>query len=219
MLLGAVIRRQTLERKQAEEETRLRLNSELLWTPESLKEYMRATLKEKRLFVVSNREPYTHVKEGRSIKYIVPPGGLVTALDPVMRVCDGTWIAYGNGDADRETVDTDGKVRVPPDEPAYTLKRVWLTKEEEDGYYYGFSNEGLWPLCHITHTRPEFRQEDTTVTLCQLESGKLVGDVAFDSVAPRCSWITPVPGGMGRMTVAALMINTLVAYQNTFNLA
>jgi trehalose-6-phosphate synthase len=147
-------------RKRAEEEARLRLQSESLWTPESLKEYMRGELKEKKLFVISNREPYTHVKEGRSVKWVVPAGGLVTALDPVMRICDGVWIAYGNGDADRETVDADGKIRVPPEEPAYTLKRVWLTKEEENGYYYGFSNEGLWPLCHITHTRPEFRQED-----------------------------------------------------------
>ena len=149
-----------IARKHAEEEARLRLQSESLWTPESLKEYMRGELKGKKLFVVSNREPYMHVREGRSVKCIVPAGGLVTALDPVMKACDGMWIAYGNGDADRETVDADGKVRVPPEEPAYTLKRVWLTKEEENGYYYGFSNEGLWPLCHITHTRPEFRQED-----------------------------------------------------------
>ena len=149
-----------IAQKRAEEEVRLRLQSESLWTPESLKEYMRGELKGKKLFVISNREPYTHVKEGRSVRCIVPAGGLVTALDPVMRICDGVWIAHGNGDADRETVDADGKVRVPPEEPAYTLKRVWLTREEENGYYYGFSNEGLWPLCHITHTRPEFRQED-----------------------------------------------------------
>jgi trehalose 6-phosphate synthase len=77
-----------------------------------------------------------------------------------MRVCDGLWMAHGSGDADRETVDGDDKLRVPPDEPAYTLRRIWLTREEEDGYYYGFSNEGLWPLCHITHTRPVFRLED-----------------------------------------------------------
>jgi trehalose-6-phosphate synthase len=57
-------------------------------------------------------------------------------------------------------VDAHDKIKVPPEEPQYVLKRVWLTKEEEDGYYYGFSNEGLWPLCHITHTRPSFRAED-----------------------------------------------------------
>lgn len=146
--------------KRAEEEVKSRLRSESLWTPESLKEYMRGALKGKKLFVVSNREPYMHVKEGQSIKCMVPAGGVVTALDPVMKICDGVWIAHGSGDADRETADQAGKVSVPPESPAYTVKRVWLTKEEEAGYYYGFSNEGLWPLCHITHTRPIFRQED-----------------------------------------------------------
>ena len=57
------------------------------------------------------------------------------------------------------------------------------------------------------------------VGINRLADGKLVGDVDFTSVAPKCSWITPVPGGVGRMTVAALMINTLNAYQNNFNLA
>ncbi len=144
----------------AEEEAKLRLQAESLWTASRLKEHMRAELGGEKLFLVSNREPYMHTKEGRNIRCIVPAGGLVTALDPVMRVCDGIWLAHGSGDADREAVDADDKLRVPPDEPAYTLKRVWLTKEEEDGYYYGFSNEGLWPLCHITHTRPTFRLED-----------------------------------------------------------
>jgi hypothetical protein len=99
-------------------------------------------------------------EEGGVVKCIVPAGGVVTPLDPVMRICDGIWIAHGSGDADRESVDGHDKLRVPPEEPAYTLKRIWLTKEEEDGYYYGFANEGLWPLCHITHTRPVFRLED-----------------------------------------------------------
>ena len=149
-----------MARAMAEEEAKLRLHAESLWTPNRLKEHIRAELEGKKLFLISNREPYMHVKEGRSIKCIVPAGGLVTALDPVMRVCDGIWIAHGSGDADREVVDAENKLRVPPDEPAYTLKRVWLTKEEEDGYYYGFSNEGIWPLCHITHTRPVFRLDD-----------------------------------------------------------
>jgi trehalose 6-phosphate synthase len=101
-----------------------------------------------------------HVKQGRQIECIIPAGGLVTALDPVLRICGGVWVAHGSGDADMESSDAHGKLRVPPDEPAYTLKRVWLTKEEEEGYYYGFANEGIWPLCHITHTRPVFRLED-----------------------------------------------------------
>ena len=90
----------------------------------------------------------------------MPASGLVTALEPVLMACGGTWIAHGSGDADREVVDARGKITVPPEEPQYVLKRVWLTKEEEKGYYYGFSNEGLWPLCHIAHTRPSFRAED-----------------------------------------------------------
>ena len=150
----------SMARAKAEEEVRLRVKSESLWTANSLKDYMRAELGAKKLFVISNREPYMHIKDGRAIKCIVPAGGLVTAIDPVMRICDGVWIAHGSGNADREFVDAGDKVRVPPDEALYTLKRVWLTKEEEDGYYYGFSNEGLWPLCHITHTRPIFRLED-----------------------------------------------------------
>lgn len=150
----------SVARARADEEAKLRAGSESIWTSGSLKEYMRAELKGKKLFLISNREPYMHVKEGSSVKCIVPAGGLVTALDPVMRICDGVWIAHGSGDADREFVDGQNRVRVPPEEPAYTLKRVWLTKEEEDGYYYGFSNEGLWPLCHITHTRPIFRLDD-----------------------------------------------------------
>ncbi|PKL52134.1 MAG: trehalose-6-phosphate synthase [Nitrospira bacterium HGW-Nitrospira-1] len=149
-----------MARARAEEEAKLRLKAESVWTANRLKEYMRAELEGKKLFLVSNREPYMHAREGSNIRCIVPAGGLVTALDPVMRICDGMWIAHGSGDADREVVDAEDKVRVPPDEPAYTLKRVWLTKEEEDGYYYGFSNEGIWPLCHITHTRPVFRLED-----------------------------------------------------------
>jgi len=150
----------SMARAKAEEEIRSRSMSDSIWTSGSLKEYMSAELEGKKLFLISNREPYMHVREGRVTKCIVPAGGLVTALDPVMRICDGIWLAHGSGDADREFVDAHSKVRVPPDEPSYTLKRIWLTKEQEDGYYYGFSNEGIWPLCHITHTRPIFRLED-----------------------------------------------------------
>ncbi len=147
-------------RASAEEKARSWIHVENLWTPQRLKEHMRMELKDKKLFLVSNREPYMHVKDGHEFKYIVPAGGLVTALDPVMRICDGIWFAHGGGDGDRETVDTHDKLRVPPEDPSYTLKRIWITKEEEAGYYYGFSNEGIWPLCHITHTRPVFRLED-----------------------------------------------------------
>ena len=151
-----------IARAKAEKASSLLTRAEPPWTADRLRDHMRAELGGKKLFLVSNREPYMHEKDGPGIRCIVPAGGLVTALDPVMRVCDGLWIAHGSGDADRETVDGNNMLRVPPGEPAYTLKRVWLTKEEEDGYYYGFANEGLWPLCHITHTRPDFRLEDWT---------------------------------------------------------
>jgi trehalose 6-phosphate synthase len=84
----------------------------------------------------------------------------VTALEPVLRACSGVWVAHGSGDADRETVDRNSHVRVPPGEESYHIRRVWLTEDEQQGYYYGFSNEGLWPLCHVAHTRPVFRAED-----------------------------------------------------------
>jgi len=147
-------------REAVEEEARLRHTGESIWTPARLKEQVCTLLQERPLFVISNREPYIHEKKGKRIECLVPASGLVTALEPVLKACGGTWIAHGSGDSDREVVDDQSKIRVPPEEPQYVLKRVWLTKEEEKGYYYGFSNEGLWPLCHIAHTRPSFRAED-----------------------------------------------------------
>ena len=93
-------------------------------------------------------------------KSSIPASGLVTALEPVMRACSGVWIAHGSGSADRETVDRKDHIRVPPGEESYHIRRVWLSEEEQQGYYYGFSNEGLWPLCHVAHARPVFRAED-----------------------------------------------------------
>jgi len=147
-------------RAAAEEEARLREAAESLWTAERLRVHVRNKLQGSPLVVVSNREPYMHVHRGKSVEVVVPASGLVTGLEPVLRVCDGTWVAHGAGDADREAVDDRDRLRVPPDEPHYTLRRVWLTKEEEEGYYFGFANEGLWPLCHIAHTRPVFRAGD-----------------------------------------------------------
>src|SRR5207249_4709915 len=138
-------------------EAQLREAAESSWTAERLSVHVRSKLGDSRLFVLSNREPYSHVREGKSVEAVIPASGLVSALQPVLRACDGTWVAHGSGDADRETVDQHDRLRVPPEEPRYTLRRVWLTKEEEEGYYYGFANEGLWPLCHIAHTRPIFR--------------------------------------------------------------
>jgi len=147
-------------RTAAENEARLREAGESMWTADRLAVQIQTRLEGGRLFVVSNREPYIHQRNGKEIEAVVPPSGLVTALEPVLEACDGTWIAHGSGDADTEVVDAHDRLRVPPDEPRYTLRRVWLSKEEEEGYYYGFSNEGLWPLCHIAHTRPIFRALD-----------------------------------------------------------
>jgi len=147
-------------RTAAEREARLRESGESIWTAERLAVHVQSRLAEGRLFVVSNREPYTHVQRGKSIEVNVPASGLVTALEPVLRACDGTWVAHGSGDADTQTVDSHDRLLVPPDDPHYTLRRVWLSKEEEEGYYYGFANEGLWPLCHIAHARPLFRASD-----------------------------------------------------------
>jgi trehalose-6-phosphate synthase len=149
-------------RATAEEEARLRDSHASLWTAERLRVSVRNKLQNKALFVVSNREPYMHVfnDKDKSVGVIVPASGLVTALEPVLLACAGTWIAHGSGNADREVVDAQDRLRVPPDHPTYSLRRVWLSAEEENGYYAGFSNEGLWPLCHIAHTRPVFRPED-----------------------------------------------------------
>jgi len=144
----------------AEEEARLRSSAEAIWTPERLKVEMENLLQNKKMIVVSNREPYMHIHVGKVIKCIVPASGMITAMEPILKACSGLWIASGTGDADKETVDKNSKVEVPPEEPKYTLKRLWLTKEEENHFYYGFSNEGLWPLCHIAHTRPTFRKDD-----------------------------------------------------------
>jgi trehalose 6-phosphate synthase len=147
-------------RAAAAEEAQLRETHASVWTAERLRISLQSKLKGKPLFVVSNREPYLHVKGDRGPEVLVPASGLVTALEPVLEASDGTWVAHGSGSADREMVDQSDRLRVPPDLPSYTLRRVWLTEEEVKGYYEGFANEGLWPLCHIAHTRPTFRPED-----------------------------------------------------------
>src|SRR5213594_4560315 len=144
----------------AEQEAALRLAGESIWTEERLKQFVQMQLNGRLLVVVSNREPVSHVWRGGQIVPQAPASGLVTAMDPVMRACGGVWVADARGDGDRGTADGRGRIGVPVDDPRYTLRRVWLTKEEEQGYYFGFANEGLWPLCHIAHTRPVFRVSD-----------------------------------------------------------
>lgn len=146
----------TRERESAETITR----ADRTWTRDRLRAHALAALGGDTLVVVSNREPYMHQLQDGKPRLVRPASGLVTGLDPVLQACGGLWVAHGAGDADRLTVDSNDCVPVPPDDPAYTLRRVWITKEEEQGYYYGFSNEGLWPLCHLTHERPVFRAPD-----------------------------------------------------------
>jgi len=135
--------------------------SQTTWNAEALRRVLREDLKGDEVLIVSNREPYIHARRKDNVIEIQrPASGLVTALEPVMRACSGTWIAHGAGSADRETVDRHDHIMVPPERPAYRIRRVWLSREEEQGYYYGFANEGLWPLCHIAHTRPVFRTGD-----------------------------------------------------------
>jgi trehalose-6-phosphate synthase len=146
---------------EAEQKQRLEIDFRENWTPQALRQVVHDHLQSAQVLIVSNREPYVHNynADHRPVMQ-VPASGMVTALEPIVRACAGTWIAHGAGLADRETVDRFDHIRVPPDDPAYTLRRVWLTPEQEQGYYYGFSNEGLWPLCHLAYVRPAFRPTD-----------------------------------------------------------
>ena len=131
------------------------------WSPETLRDLLAETLPGAEVFILSNREPYIHNRAADGgITLQRPASGLVAALEPVMRACGGTWIAHGSGSADRQTVDDFDHVDVPPDKPSYKLRRLWITEDEQDGYYYGFANEVLWPLCHIAFVRPIFRESD-----------------------------------------------------------
>ena len=147
--------------REIEAEKPIHDDANVQWSPAALKEILQQDLRGEEILIVSNREPYIHNKDkDGKITAKFPASGLVSALEPVMRACSGTWIAHGSGNADREVVDQHDRVKVPPDKPSYQIRRVWLSEEEEQGYYYGFSNEGLWPLCHVAHTRPVFRSSD-----------------------------------------------------------
>lgn len=146
--------------RELESERRVKDESKISWNSSSLKEILNKELSGDEILIVSNREPYIHVRKNDKIEIQFPASGLVTALEPIMRACSGTWIAHGGGSADKEVVDKKDHIRVPPNDPSYQIRRVWLTPEEEQGYYYGFSNEGIWPLCHIAHVRPVFRSQD-----------------------------------------------------------
>ncbi|MCY7314385.1 MAG: trehalose-6-phosphate synthase [Rubrivivax sp.] len=158
-----------------EDEFRRSQGPQTEWNAERLRQLLRTQLSGDQVIVVSNREPYIHERsEDGSIVVTRPASGLVTAVEPVMRACSGTWVAHGSGSADRDVVDEADRVMVPPGSGvpdaadadaaaavgSYALRRIWLSKEEEEGYYYGFANEGMWPLCHVAHVRPVFRESD-----------------------------------------------------------
>jgi len=148
-------------RSVASEEAKLRMEKlDTPWTSERLREFVKGYLKNRKIFAVSNREPYVHSKVRNEIKCSVPASGMVTAIEPVMEACGGIWLAQATGDADKETSDSNGKLQVPIDDPKYTLKRIWISEKEKKGFYTGFSNEALWPLCHNVHNRPIFRKKD-----------------------------------------------------------
>ncbi|MEI2676640.1 MAG: trehalose-6-phosphate synthase [Burkholderiaceae bacterium] len=143
-----------------EDEYRRAQGPEAEWTADRLRTLLRTQLVGDQVIVVSNREPYIHERTADGIVVKRPASGLVTAVEPVMRACSGTWVAHGSGSADRDVVDASDRVRVPPGNDDYWLRRIWMTAEEEQGYYYGFANEGMWPLCHVAHVRPVFRESD-----------------------------------------------------------
>jgi trehalose-6-phosphate synthase len=147
--------------REIEHDQRLEIDYRENWTPNALVHVVRQSLDSPQMIVVSNREPYIHNRgpDGKPVVQ-VPASGMVTALEPIIRACSGVWVAHGSGTADRDVVDLHDRVSVPPSDPAYTLRRVWLNEEEENGFYFGFSNEGLWPLCHLAYVRPSFREGD-----------------------------------------------------------
>ncbi len=149
-----------LRLRDLEDEYRLAQGSDVQWTAERLRTLLRTQLSGDEIIVVSNREPYIHEWQGEQTIVRRPASGLVTAVEPVMRACSGTWIAHGSGSADREFVDAHDRLMLPPGHKDYALRRIWLSDEEVRGYYNGFANEGLWPLCHMVHIRPTFRESD-----------------------------------------------------------
>ncbi len=126
------------------------------WTKQRLQKFVSERLRGAKLIAVSNREPYIHTREAGHLRCKTPASGLTTAIDPILRASGGVWVAHGSGSADRDVVDARHRIRVPPEDPSYTLHRVWLPKRVEDEYYYGLANEGLWPLCHAVFHRPRF---------------------------------------------------------------
>ena len=130
------------------------------WDAQALRGLLSSRLAGDQIIVVSNRQPFTHDRLNEEVTLMQPASGLVTALEPVVRACSGTWIAHGGGASDRDFVDDAGRCPAPGTSGSYTLRRIWLGAEEQRGYCDGFSNSGLWPLCHMVHVRPVFSEPD-----------------------------------------------------------
>jgi len=130
-----------------------------VWDKKKVVEVIKKNFPGYKLITASNRQPYIHHLKKGKVAATRGPGGVITALDPVMRRLGGTWVCSGAGEADK-LVAKNGKVEVPPQNPSYTLKYIWLTKSENIGYYYGFSNQALWPLSHLVFMKPVFRNQD-----------------------------------------------------------
>lgn len=129
-------------------------------TAQSIRELLSGAAEGTKLIVVSNREPVIHEQSANGIRAVRPASGMVAGLEPLVRAVRGVWVAHGSGPADRQVVDRNNRVGIPSERPEYMLRRVWLTRQEESGYYYGLANGAIWPLCHIVHTRPVFRRSD-----------------------------------------------------------
>ena len=127
---------------------------------EFLKNLLTTKLLDAQIIVVSNRQPFSHEQSGGDIKLVHPASGLITALEPVVRACSGTWIAHGSGAADKQCVDDYDRCLAPDDKGTYRLRRIWITAEQEQGYCDGFANSGLWPLSHMVHVRPVLSAAD-----------------------------------------------------------
>jgi trehalose 6-phosphate synthase len=131
------------------------------WSADDLRAWLASAFRGESIVVLANREPIRHDQAADgSIAVKRSGGGLVTALEPLIQACSGVWVAHGSGTADRLVVDGRDGLGVPSANPSYRLRRVWLDPAEERGYYQGFANEGLWPLCHRAHVQPIFRSRD-----------------------------------------------------------
>jgi len=149
-------------------------------TRDDLATWARDHLRGERVVIVSNREPYTHRHTDSGIEWTRNAGGLTVALDAVAQAIGATWVAAGGGDADRATVDVNDRVACPPGADRYTLRRVWLTPEDHERYYAGFSNGALWPLSHIVYVRPRFRLEDWE---CYVDVNRRFADAVLEELA------------------------------------